>query len=361
MILRVYQWFKKEKFYGVLFLIILAVYSYVAFGTHRNLRKAESPAVHQYEQAEQQFQQKLRADRQSFKTFVESHPDLAVAVEAFTVFFFLLFLLGLVLEFLLIFVPSFRKQVTEPQPFESTIWKFGMLFKAVMLFLTFNLLLTICFAVLKKYFFPQITENFYLLSHTVLTDSVCLLIIAFMVRQEGGGHWRDLGWRLPSGSFFRECWMGWAGYAAILPLFILGLILVLAVSSWLNYEPESHPLVSIFLEEQKSIPMISYSLLIAALAGPVIEELFFRGFCYRIFKEKYGIKIGMFLSAFLFALIHANTFAFWPIFILGLGLVYLYEIRKSIVAPVVLHITHNAIFIAYFFLMKTIVSSYSTH
>ena len=63
----------------------------------------------------------------------------------------------------------------------------------------------------------------------------------------------------------------------------------------------------------------------------------------------------MFLSASFFALIHNNTFAFWPIFILGMGLVYLFEKRGSLIAPIVLHITHNIVFISYFFLAKRVI------
>ncbi|HOW88594.1 MAG TPA: CPBP family intramembrane metalloprotease, partial [Candidatus Omnitrophota bacterium] len=65
---------------------------------------------------------------------------------------------------------------------------------------------------------------------------------------------------------------------------------------------------------------------------------------------------GMTLSAAFFAGIHHSGFVFWPVFILGIALAYLYDKRNSLIAPIVLHITHNTLFIAYFFLIKQIIS-----
>ena len=62
----------------------------------------------------------------------------------------------------------------------------------------------------------------------------------------------------------------------------------------------------------------------------------------------------MILTAFFFALIHQNLFAFFPIFILGLCLCYLYEKRGTLVPSIVLHLTHNLVFITYFFLAKKV-------
>ena len=60
----------------------------------------------------------------------------------------------------------------------------------------------------------------------------------------------------------------------------------------------------------------------------------------------------MFLTASFFSLIHQNAFAFLPVFILGMGLGYLYEKRGTLVPSIMLHVVHNTVFIGYFFLRR---------
>jgi len=102
--------------------------------------------------------------------------------------------------------------------------------------------------------------------------------------------------------------------------------------------------------------LIVYSLFLAGVMGPVVEEIFFRGFFYRIIREKWGVLWGMIVTSAAFALIHQNQFAFLPIFILGMALAYLYEKRDNFVAPITLHVVHNCLFLGYFFIAKQIIS-----
>lgn len=134
------------------------------------------------------------------------------------------------------------------------------------------------------------------------------------------------------------------------------LLVLILLANLFAYEPPPHPLVGIFLEEEKNNPvLVIYSIFLASIVGPFIEEIFFRGFCYPILKYKWGIKWAMLLTALFFALIHQNQFAFLPIFILGLSLAWLYEKRANLVAPITLHLIHNSFFLAYFFVAKKVI------
>ena len=114
--------------------------------------------------------------------------------------------------------------------------------------------------------------------------------------------------------------------------------------------------MEIFLEEEKRAPvLVLYSLFLAGIVGPIVEEIFFRGFFYPILKQKWGIAWAMVITSSAFAFIHQNQFAFWPIFLLGMALAYLYEKRRNIIAPITLHVVHNSLFLAYFFLAKQII------
>ena len=134
------------------------------------------------------------------------------------------------------------------------------------------------------------------------------------------------------------------------PLFLVVFLFIAA--QLFSYTPPVHPLVVILLEEEQSPFLIGYSVILGVVIGPVLEEIFFRGFCYPIFKSKWGKWPGMILTSLFFALIHDNQFALLPIFALGMALVYVYEKRRSLVAPIVLHLTHNGFLMLYFFITK---------
>jgi membrane protease YdiL (CAAX protease family) len=95
-------------------------------------------------------------------------------------------------------------------------------------------------------------------------------------------------------------------------------------------------------------------LLIAiVLIAPVAEELFFRGVVFNAWLREYGARAAIVGSAALFAVIHADPSSLdmligslarvLPIFGLGLGLAVLYKRTRSLLAPIAMHATFNAI------------------
>jgi membrane protease YdiL (CAAX protease family) len=91
------------------------------------------------------------------------------------------------------------------------------------------------------------------------------------------------------------------------------------------------------------------SFLIVAIAPGICEELLFRGMMPRFF-EKYGIKVNIVLTAFLFAAFHLDPFRFLPVFLLGLLLGYLTLRSGSIYNSMLSHAINNglALFITAF-------------
>ena len=227
--------------------------------------------------------------------------------------------------------------------------------KEVLLFIAGSALLGVILGWTRRFLIHSEGMNFNMLLHTFIMDFLSFAFVLHVVRNEGGDR-RDIGFQVPSGSVPSELMVGWGAYAAILPLFMVSLLALVALAQLFHYEPEAHPLVNIFLEEEHRSPfLISFSIFLAVAFGPVFEEIFFRGFCYQILKRHWGMFPAMISSAVLFALIHANLFAFWPIFILGLALAWIFEKRGSLLPGIILHVTHNAVFITYFFLAKKLV------
>jgi len=223
----------------------------------------------------------------------------------------------------------------------------------ILLFVLASLSLSFVLSLLKAVFFRGASPNLFILLHTTASDLLCIaFVVGFICR--AGGSWKDLGFR--GIQFWKDFGVGLMGYAAILPLFFLLLLALVFLVQLLAYEPPPHPLVEVFLEEERSPLLIGYSLFLACVVGPIFEEIFFRGFCYPAFKKRWGVVTALILSSAFFSLIHQNAFAFLPVFVLGLGLGYLYEKRGTLLPSIALHIVHNSIFIGYFFLAKEVLT-----
>ena len=81
----------------------------------------------------------------------------------------------------------------------------------------------------------------------------------------------------------------------------------------------------------------------AVLVAPFVEEIFFRGFLFTGFREKYGWRKAAALSALLFSLIHLQPLNMIPFFILGYIFAYTYEYSGSLWPAILLHATVNGV------------------
>lgn len=127
----------------------------------------------------------------------------------------------------------------------------------------------------------------------------------------------------------------YAGYFA----FMLGISLVLTILG-LQFPG--------FESQESYLPVFGndlFGILIAffvvVLIAPVIEEILFRGFIYRIFVKSFPKGFGNLLSALLFALVHVQFQTFVPLFVLGLILNYCYQKTGSIWTSIAFHSMNN--------------------
>lgn len=95
------------------------------------------------------------------------------------------------------------------------------------------------------------------------------------------------------------------------------------------------------LETLPSGLMMVGFLLVVAVAAPVGEELFFRGFVFNVLRRRIGFGWAVWLSAALFALLHASLRSFVPILVIGALLAWLYARTGSLWSCVVMHGTFN--------------------
>ena len=92
---------------------------------------------------------------------------------------------------------------------------------------------------------------------------------------------------------------------------------------------------------QLVMPKFMIQLLTAGIVAPIVEELIFRGLVYRRTKKMTGTIAAAILSAALFGVFHGNWVQAPYAFIIGIVAVFVYEKFKSIVAPIMLHMSAN--------------------
>ena len=141
-------------------------------------------------------------------------------------------------------------------------------------------------------------------------------------------------------NFFTNVFYGIVGYIATLPVLALALLVTSVIANLFRYAPKEQVVVELFMRESNTAFLL-YASLFAAIAGPVIEELFFRGFMYSAVKKRVGIFWATIITAAAFAALHAHAAGFLPIMVLGILLAYLYEKTGTLISSMTVHILHN--------------------
>jgi membrane protease YdiL (CAAX protease family) len=101
------------------------------------------------------------------------------------------------------------------------------------------------------------------------------------------------------------------------------------------------------LGKSVSIGMLFY----AAILGPIVEELCFRGLSFRYAREKMSFLLANILQAVLFGAFHMNLIQGIYTFLLGLVLGYVMEKSGNLTLTIAFHILFNALSFVYSWLM----------
>lgn len=127
-------------------------------------------------------------------------------------------------------------------------------------------------------------------------------------------------------------------------LLLLGGVMLLVLSMLENLlpMPKDTPFDKLFAR-----PRDAYLIAIIAVSlGPLVEELFFRGFLYPVLARRWGVAWAVFLTALPFALMHMPQYGYaWGalavIFIVGVVCGTVRAITKSVGASFMVHVGYN--------------------
>ncbi|HYB58816.1 MAG TPA: CPBP family intramembrane glutamic endopeptidase, partial [Candidatus Acidoferrales bacterium] len=79
------------------------------------------------------------------------------------------------------------------------------------------------------------------------------------------------------------------------------------------------------------------------IIAPIAEEIVFRGYLYKAFRDHFKPSYAIVLSAALFSVLHLELLATIQLFIVGILLAYVYEKTGNLMAPITLHVLNNAV------------------
>jgi uncharacterized protein len=198
--------------------------------------------------------------------------------------------------------------------------------------------------------FIQLMEPEADLTNIVLTVVAALVIIGVLVLWLS--RYRP-GWlavlRLPEpGTWRKEVGSGVLFGIGLYPVmvFVVGGLLTVLLQT-ISGEPVEAP-------EQvgEHLPAVGTALTVvyAIVIAPIGEELFFRGVLFRALRDRHGFWVGAVGSSIGFGLIHFipgsaidAALLMTVMFFTGIALCFIYERRRTIVAPIAAHVTFNVI------------------
>jgi uncharacterized protein len=189
------------------------------------------------------------------------------------------------------------------------------------------------------------------LASVLVSAAISIALIGLVVVSPGSMTWRDMGLRRPGpgeGSTVAD--VAW-GVALAVPTLFGSALLAAALVAILGVAPEAP------LPPAQDPAGVLVNLLAAVLIAPIWEELFFRGFTTTAWSRSAGPRAAIVRGAVFFALIHVITLvgsdfetalrtafiAFAVRLPIGLVLGWVFLRRRTLVAPIALHATYNAI------------------
>lgn len=80
----------------------------------------------------------------------------------------------------------------------------------------------------------------------------------------------------------------------------------------------------------------------AVVVAPIVEEILFRGYFYRVLKQSCGAIPSLVLTSAVFSFVHVHPPAVLSLFVLACCLVIAYEVTGSLWTPILMHVFFNA-------------------
>lgn len=348
---RVIAVLRRDRLYLLLaiFILLLNIAAMMPVGSGdtgaKKAAAARAPAIRVSEEEIAERQRKIE------RLYLEKRP-LAIVFSLTVLLVMALLLLGVAIDAIFLSMRlsdnSLNIRTYEMRPVRWGLWDAA---KVTILFLFFGYMTILIEGQLAGGFQVLKNANFRMVLNSSILDIVTIVFIFYFTVGQYRERLAALG--ISFKNFLKNIFYGIVGYIALLPVLLALLVLTAAVASLFRYVPPRQPVVELFLKEENA-QLLLYTSLFAAIVGPIIEELFFRGFAYNALKKYIGVFGSMTVTAAIFALLHAHVAGFLPILALGMLLAYMYEKTGTLVSSITIHIAHNLGMVLLLFLVKQI-------
>ena len=336
---------KKNVLFGAMFLFVILFYSFLFLASRASVRHqaAEfSPPTEALHGEERLTPERVKEKEERFKNNLLARPRLLLAVTS-AVFFALG--VGLVIELVWLSRILEKKPLIKalPRLFPKTAWGIGEVFEVLLgLFFIEALLLSVELTLSGWVQWSAGIKDFIVVLNGFIRDAGVAFWVIVLVTRARRQPLSSLG--LTGNRFMDHARTGFWAYWGIVPVLAALMALTVFLANFFSYEPPAQAVVEIYLKRSTEHFLVFFTVFVA-LVGPLIEEIFFRGFAYPAVRARFGPAAGMALTACIFSAMHMSLTAFVPIFFLGVFLAYLYEKTGSLVPSMTAHVLHNAIMV----------------
>lgn len=342
---------RKERLYILLLIFVIEVNVIVLLhDAGDNAKAAKTVKVSASQMMELQKTTKMKEAK--VEKILEDNKSLRALFTIASLIILLVLFLGLSIDLILLVMRLAKKKIsilTHRLP--KAKWSLWDVCRVVILFAFFGYMLVLIESALVKTFPIVKNDNFRMVINSSILDTLVVVFILYFTVRKYKTKLIALG--ISSKNISRNIFYGIIGYIAVAPILLTTLIVISVVMNFMHYAPKEQAVVRLFMKEEDG-GFLLYTVIFASLIGPIIEELFFRGFMYNALKKYIGIFWAAVGTASIFAMLHTYAVGFIPILLLGLLLAYLYEKTGTLVAPMTVHMIHNTSMVLLVLLVKQI-------
>lgn len=290
----------------------------------------------------------LKDEETLLKKLSEGNSRLLVLLNVFGLGIIIVFSFGLFLDIRILMTKMRKRKVFKAEgAHQVAMWGSWDIARLAIIFVFLGYILQIIEALFLSGFKKETHYSFFPILNTGIMDLALLGFVVYFVKVKYKQNLAAIGLRIKG--WAKNVFLAVISYIAFLPILLFILLLVILVAVAFDYQPPQQVVLKLFLEEHK-LWLLVLSTLMVVILGPIVEEVFFRGFAYGALKRRWGRQFAMIFTAAVFAGLHASFFGFLPIMALGYLLVYMYEKTGSLIPSIAIHILHNGAMVALLFL-----------
>lgn len=339
---------KRERLY-ILLIIFVVLVTVLASSTDSG--KAKHAAAKAETSALSSKEERLAKDARIEKAMREN-ANLALTFTLASLLILLVLIVGIIIDAVLLCRRLYGKRYDiQTCKVPTARWSILDVARVVVLFLFFGYMIVITESILARYVSAFKNDDFRAVLNSSILDALSIVFILYFTVGQYKEKLKAVGINFKN--FIRNVFYGIAGYIAIIPALFMVLIFTAIILKLTNYSPKEQVIVGMFMRQTNPVFLI-YTSIFAAIAGPIAEELFFRGFMYTAVKKRMGIFWATMITASIFAFLHGHVVGFLPIMVLGILLAHLYERTGTLVSSITVHMLHNFSMVALVFLVKSV-------